>query len=162
MGRSRYKIYDQQAPHFLTCTINNWIPLFTRPVTVQVILDALSHRQQHNDLQIFAYVILENHLHLIARSENLAKEMSSFKTWTAKQLLAILKQQQATRVLKQLAFYRKAHKNDRMYQVWEEGYHPQQIINDEMMRQKIDYIHHNPVKRGYVELASHWRYCRLG
>ncbi len=26
------------------------------------------------------------------------------------------------------------------------------------MRQKIDYIHHNPVKRGYVEEAEHWRY----
>lgn len=26
------------------------------------------------------------------------------------------------------------------------------------MRQKLDYIHHNPVRRGYVDLAEHWRY----
>jgi hypothetical protein len=26
------------------------------------------------------------------------------------------------------------------------------------MRQKLDYIHHNPVKRGYVDIAEHWRY----
>jgi hypothetical protein len=62
MERSRYKIYEQQAPYFLSCTINNWIPIFTRLVTVQVILDPLAYRQEHHDLKIYAYVILENHL----------------------------------------------------------------------------------------------------
>ena len=158
MGRSRYKIYEQQAPHFLTCTINNWIPIFTRPVTVQVILDALAYRQEQRDLKIYAYVILENHLHLIVQSQALQAEISSFKSWTAKCLLEVLKTQGAERILKQLAFYKKAHKTDREYQVWEEGSHPQQIQNDEMMRQKIEYIHNNPVKRGYVDDPVHWRY----
>jgi putative transposase len=27
-----------------------------------------------------------------------------------------------------------------------------------MMQQKIEYIHQNPVKRGYVDQAEHWRY----
>nr|VFK56749.1 MAG: hypothetical protein BECKTC1821F_GA0114240_101218 [Candidatus Kentron sp. TC] len=30
MGRSRYKIYNETVPHFLTCTILNWIPIFAR------------------------------------------------------------------------------------------------------------------------------------
>ena len=29
---------------------------------------------------------------------------------------------------------------------------------DVMMISKIKYIHHNPVKRGYVDEAKHWRY----
>jgi len=157
MGRSRYKIYEQQAPHFLTCTVNNWIPIFTRPATVQVILDALAYRQEQRDLKVYAYVILENHLHLIAQSTALQAEISSFKSWTAKRLLEVLETQGAERILKQLAFYKKAHKTDRDYQVWEEGSHPQQIQNDEMMRQKIEYIHNNPVKRGYVDNPMHWR-----
>jgi len=44
------------------------------------------------------------------------------------------------------------------YQVWEEGFHPKLIQSESMMKEKIDYIHHNPVKRGYVEEAAHWRY----
>ena len=44
------------------------------------------------------------------------------------------------------------------HQVWEEGSHPQMIESDEVMRQKLDYIHQNPVKRGYVDLPEHWRY----
>ncbi|NOQ37082.1 MAG: transposase [Methylococcaceae bacterium] len=162
MGRSRYKIIEPKAPHFLTCTILNWIPIFTRPVTVQVILDALNHRQQHCGLKLHAYVILENHLHLIAQPPNLSKEMASFRSWTATQLIAVLQQQNASRILKQLNFYKKAHKNDRQHQVWEEGTHPQQILNNDMMRQKIDYIHNNPVKRGYIENPTHWRYSSAG
>ena len=158
MGRSRYKIYHAQAPHFLTCTINHWIPLFTRPATVQVVIDALAYRQAQRGLKIVAYVILENHLHLIAQSENLPKEISSFKSWTARQILQVLQEQGATHVLQQLAFYKKAHKRDRQYQVWEEGSHPQLIQSDEMLIQKLEYIHQNPVKRGYVDRAEHWRY----
>jgi len=32
------------------------------------------------------------------------------------------------------------------------------VYSEAVMRQKLDYIHHNPVKRGYVDLAEHWRY----
>ena len=44
------------------------------------------------------------------------------------------------------------------YQVWQEGVGPKLIQKDIVMRQKIDYIHKNPVKRGYVDKPSHWRY----
>ncbi|WP_051459794.1 hypothetical protein [Methylomicrobium lacus] len=91
---------------------------------------------------------MENHLYLIAQSPDLPAEISSFKSWTAKRLLEVLQKQRAERILKQLAFYKKAHKQDRDYQVWEEGSHPEQIQNPAMMLQKIEYIHQNPVKRG--------------
>jgi len=57
-----------------------------------------------------------------------------------------------------MAFFCKSHKNDREYQCWEEGSHPQLIQNEAMLRQKLDYIHFNPVKRGYVDKPEHWRY----
>ncbi len=47
---------------------------------------------------------------------------------------------------------------DRTYQIWQEGYQPKLIQTDGMMINKINYIHHNPVKRGYVDEAKHWRY----
>jgi hypothetical protein len=30
MPRSRYRIMDKEKPHFMTATINNWLPVFTR------------------------------------------------------------------------------------------------------------------------------------
>ncbi len=57
-----------------------------------------------------------------------------------------------------LSFYKKRHKNESEHQLWQEGVHPQQIISDEMLNQKMEYIHFNPVKRGYVEEPEHWVY----
>jgi putative transposase len=61
-------------------------------------------------------------------------------------------------ILRQLAAEKDPRRVDRRYQLWQEGSHPEQITSDEMMLQKLEYIHNNPLKRGYVEDATHWRY----
>jgi len=62
LGRSRYVITERDQPHFLTCTVVEWLPVFTRPEAVQIILDSWSYQRQHEGLKLFGYVILENHL----------------------------------------------------------------------------------------------------
>jgi hypothetical protein len=57
-----------------------------------------------------------------------------------------------------LHFAKRAHKTDREYQLWQEGSHPELVWSEEMMRQKLEYIHRNPVERGYVARPEHWRY----
>jgi len=158
MGRSRYKIYNPQQPHFLTCTVVNWIPIFTRPVTVNILLDSFQYLQKQHQLRLYGFVILENHLHWLAQSENLPKEINRFKSYTAKMIIRYLQDQHQYKLLKQLFFYKKKHKKDRQYQLWEEGSHPEEIQGESMMLQKLDYIHQNPVKRGYVDNACDWRY----
>jgi len=103
-------------------------------------------------------VILENHLHLLIQCENLSKEFPQFKSFTARMLIDYLKACGADHLLQQLAWFRKRHKMDRDYQLWEEGYHPQMIESEDVLRQKLNYIHNNPVKRGYVDEPEHWRY----
>ena len=141
----------------MTCTVLHWVPVFTRTETVEILLDSLRHLSTEG-LKIYAYVILENHMHIIAQSADLRHDVGRFKSYTAKQILAYLKENQVKTVLDQLAFYKKAHKNDRGYQFWQEGVHPEWIQSDEMIRQKIAYIHNNPVTRGYVDEPEHWRY----
>lgn len=94
-------------------------------------------------------------MHLIAASENLSHDMQRFKFYTAKQIIAHLEQRGATKLLKLLAFFKRAHKQDTDYQVWEEGNHPQIIESEAVMRQKLDYIYQNPVKRGYMDQPEH-------
>ncbi len=157
MGRSRYKIVDPQLPHFITCTVLHWIPVFTRPETVEVILESLRFLMK-GGLKVYGFVILENHIHLVVQSEDLNHDIARFKSFTARRLIQYLDENKVTQILEQLAFYKKAHKEDRAFQFWQEGCHPEWIQNDEMMIQKLDYIHRNPVKRGYVDEAEHWRY----
>ena len=158
MGRSRYKIVEPMHPHFITCTILHWIPIFTRMETVQIVLESLNYLQKSDNLKIYAYVILENHLHLIASSDDISKSMQKFKSLTAKEILHYLQQQNAKTILDQLAFYKKAHKIETSYQLWQEGIQPKRIQDEAMMIERINYIHQNPLKRGYVDEAKHWRY----
>jgi hypothetical protein len=57
-----------------------------------------------------------------------------------------------------LSFYKKRHKTESEYQVWQEGFHPQQIKSLKILNQKIEYIHYNPVKSGLVADPEHWIY----
>ena len=158
MGRSRYKIYEPTYPHFVTCTVLHWLPIFTRKESVGIILSCLQFLQKNANLKLYAYVILENHLHMIVQSDDLVKTMKSFKQYTAKELLVLLKKENAKTILEQFHLYKKAHRKESNYQVWEEGYQPKLIQTESMMIGKIRYIHENPVKRGYVDEAKHWRY----
>ena len=97
-------------------------------------------------------------MHLVLSSDDLALSMKKFKSFTAKSILKLLQQRNAKTILEQLAFYKKAHKSETTYQLWQEGIQPKLIQNSAMMQEKIDYIHQNPVKRGYVDEAEHWRY----
>jgi len=159
MGRSRYRITSNGVlPHFHTCTVVGWLPIFTRPTTVQIILDSWTYLQKNDDFTLHGYIILENHLHFIASSDNRNQHIKRFKSFTARKIIDYLEEQKVSMLLKQLAFYKLKHKTASNYQFWQEGTHPQQIINEQMMLQKLDYIHYNPVKRGYVDLPEHWRY----
>ena len=158
MGRSRYKVYEPTYPHFITLTILHWIPLFTNTRSVDILLECFRYLQEHDNLKIYSYVILENHLHLVASSDDISKTMKKFKSYTAKKLLELLEKENIHTILEQLAFYKKAHKKMTTYQVWQEGMQAKLIQNEKMMIQKIEYIHNNPIKRGYVDVAWHWRY----
>lgn len=162
MGRSRYTITEPDKPHFMTCTVVEWLSVFTRPEIVQILLDCWHHQREHAGMRLYGYVILENHLHFIAQAQDLNKCVSSFKSFTARRIIDFLHAQRADRLLEQLRLARRAHKIDRKYQFWQEGVHPELVFSDVMMRQKLDYLHANPVKRGYVSLAEHWRYSSAG
>ena len=112
MGRSRYVITEPDKPHFLTCTVMEWLPVFTRPDAVTILLDAWSYQRHHNGLRLYGYVILENHLHFVAQAPRLDKCVSSFKSFTATQLIELLEQHRVERVLQRLRFAKRAHKRD--------------------------------------------------
>ena len=158
MGRSRYQFGDIDAPHFLTNSIVNWLPLFSSPTITQIVLDSFSYLQKEDNLQLHGYVIMENHIHWIARHDNLPKTVSRFKSFTARKIIDHLKQSGHPQLLNELSFGKKSHKTTSQYQVWQEGSHPQMIDGLDMLRQKLDYIHYNPVRPGYVDEAIHWRY----
>ena len=120
-GRTRYQIGECPFPHFLTCTVVGWLPVFTRPETVQIVLDSWQFLQDQDRLVLFGYVVLENHIHFIASAENLAKEVGDFKSYTARRIIDYLSERHVRTLLDGLEYHKVRHKTDRPFQLWQEG-----------------------------------------
>jgi putative transposase len=158
MGRSRYKIGETANPYFITCTIVGWQPAFTSPDLVEIVLDSWRFLRERERMSLLGYVVMENHLHFIGTGENLSKELGDFKSYTARCIIDRLRETGRSSTLDLLRHFKLPHKVDREHQFWQEGSHPQMIADEAMMWQKLDYIHKNPVRRGYVDDPIHWRY----
>jgi hypothetical protein len=46
--------------------------------------------------------------------------------------------------------------NNKDFQFWQQHNHPIELSSNEIIQQRIDYIHENPVKAGLVENPSDW------
>ena len=158
--KSRYKILNNDdSLYFLTLNVLLKIPVFTNSSFMDIIINNLKFYRNNQQLKIFSFVIMDNHIHLIAsHKENLSKVIRNFKSFTAKELIAQLKKDSRSWILNLLKENKADYKTDSIYQFWQEGNHPKQIQNVEMFNQKVEYIHYNPVKRGLVSDAKDWIY----
>ena len=159
MTISRYKIFEgDKNPYFLTCTVVDWISVFKIPEITQIILDSLLFLIKSNRLILHGYVIMEHHLHLIASANDLVKEMRGYKSYTAHMIIDFLHANGMTAILKQFEYFGKRNKKNLQYQFWQKGSHPKIILNREILNQKLEYIHYNPVRQGYVDDPINWQY----
>ncbi|MEZ0258126.1 MAG: transposase [Chthoniobacter sp.] len=156
--RSRYRIHEQDRAHFITSTIVEWLPVFTSAACCEILVQSLEYCRAHKELRVHAWVIMDNHFHAVFSAPQLAAVIADWKKFTAQALLAQIEREKREWLLERLQRMKAQHKTNSRYQVWQEGVHPQGIHDDAMMVQKIDYIHHNPVRRGWVASPEHWRY----
>jgi putative transposase len=156
--RSRYKIICLESTFFVTSTIVDWIPVFMSDKYYSIVINNLKFYQSKYNLIIFAYVIMKNHFHLIFSNKNISKTMQSFKKYTAKEIIENLKIEDNKKLLTKFELARKDYKTTSKHQVWQEGFHPKEILTEKELWQKINYIHMNPVVKGLVEKPEDWKY----
>ncbi|MBI2809092.1 MAG: transposase [Planctomycetes bacterium] len=157
MTRSRSRFDDQPRPHFITSTVVAWLSVFNRPEAVEIVFDSWRFLQREGML-LYAYVVLDNHHHWIASGDDLGRLVGRFKSYTARRIIDLLTERGATTLLDELHHYKLRHKVSQDYQLWQEGSHPQATLDDEMMLQKLEQVHNNPVRRGFIDKPEDWRY----
>lgn len=152
----KYLISDQNAAHFLSMTIVNWIDVFSRVNQKMAIIDSLRYCQQSKGLIIIAYVIMLNHIHLICRADGelgLSDIIRDFKTYTAKNIIKLIKEEPESRREWMLDAFSKAAKHlkkDIKYKVWKNGNQAKEIFSPKFFKEKLKYIHNNPVEEMLV------------
>lgn len=157
MGRSRYKIYEEHYPYFITSSCSQGISLFADIEIARILLGSFTYIQKEFEITIYAYVIMHNHFHCILEGKDLSSAMKKFKSYTARRIVDYLKTHNRSLLLKRLRI-ENSKNGEKRYRVWQEGFHPKQITDSGMMNQKINYIHYNPVNAGFVDKDVDWRY----
>lgn len=146
------------SPLFISSIIVQNLPLFAIQGVAEIVLDSLHFMQKHKQVELYGYVVMENHIHMIAKSDELPAKIQAFKSYTARRTVDYLKANNHTRLLRILQLGKTNSKKESQHQVWNEGYYPILLHGKNLMLQKLNYIHQNPVKRGYVDRPEHWRY----
>ncbi|HEY5511557.1 MAG TPA: transposase [Prolixibacteraceae bacterium] len=160
MSADSYIIHDQHAVRFLTFTIVEWIDVFSRASYKIEIANSLEYCRKHKGLKLYAFCLMSNHIHLVCRTEEpilMTDFIRDFKKHTAKIILhKILEEPESRRVwmLDQFFYAGKYDKRITTYKFWQEGYHAIQLESNELIDQKIDYVHQNPVRALIVGSAE--------
>ena len=160
----KYKFQDQERLYFISTAIIEWIDVFTRPLYKDIVINSLKYCQQHKDLDIYAYCLMTNHLHLIigTRGRKMEYTLRDMKQFTAKRILEEIEtNSKESRKEWMLAKFEKAGKlnpgND-IYQFWQHDNHPIELASFSMFKEKLDYIHYNPVAEGFIIMLEDWLY----
>ncbi len=83
------RIYNQQGVYFVTFTVHQWVDVFTRNEYKDIIVDSLRYCQNAKGLDIYAWVLMSNHLHLIigSKQNKLSDIIRDFKKFTSSKIV---------------------------------------------------------------------------
>jgi REP element-mobilizing transposase RayT len=152
-----YKFHNPKGVYFISFAVVEWLDVFTRNEYKNIVIDSLAYCQKNKGLEIFAWCIMTNHVHLIFRSVGeRAPELivGDFKRFTSKAIVkAIIDNQQESRkefLLNKFEKAAKASANVIKYQFWRHDNKPIELWSNKVIDEKMNYIHNNPVEEGYV------------
>ena len=150
--------------YFLTLTVVNWADVFSRKNHRDAIIESLKYCQKHKGLNLFAYVIMTNHIHLIANANEpflLKDVMRDFKKFTAKKIIEQIREEPESRrewLLSIFMINAAGSKKHSEYKFWQEGNHAIELYREKFVWNKVNYIHNNPVEAGFVKEPQDWLY----
>ena len=162
----KYKIHNQQGIYFLTFSVIDWIDVFIRDEYREVLISSIRYCQRNKGLEVYAYVFMTSHIHLILGAKGLlplAGIIRDLKAFTSRQIRKLLEDdsqviESRNWMIKRMYYVGKCNSSNRDFQFWQQHSHPVELSTDGLMEQKLNYIHFNPVAAGFVDLPEAWTY----
>ncbi|MDQ2180881.1 transposase, partial [Marinifilum sp. D714] len=151
--------------YFVSFAVIEWIDVFTRLEYKEIILDSLRYCQQNKGMEIFAWCIMTNHVHLIFRSVKQQKPeqlLGDFKRFTSNALVTAIKENPRESrkewLLERFKLAASQSSNVKHYQFWRHDNKPIELWSNKVIDEKINYIHNNPVEEGLVTFQEEYIY----
>ncbi len=156
----RYRIVAGVGLYYVTFTVVEWLPVFIDEHACKIITDSLTFCIQNKCLRVNAYVIMPTHLHAIVfdaelQAERLKRTLDDMRKFTGRQLL-----EHSARYLPRsfTERFRLLAGTDRERRFWQPTQHAVGIFTENFWKQKLDYMHHNPCRKGLVLAPEDWRF----
>lgn len=160
----KHKFHNPIGVYFVSFATVYWIDIFTRETYFKILEDSVKYCRKEKGMELFAYCFMPNHIHLIFRdaNENPASLLRDFKKHTSKQILkAIEENPKESRKEWLLWMFRRAGEksaNISTYKFWQHHNQPIELWSTPVIKQKLEYIHNNPVTAGFVSQPTQWKY----
>ena len=160
-----YKFHNPEGIYFVSFAVVEWIDVFTRNEYKNILLESLEYSQKEKGMEIFAWCIMTNHVHLVFRSVKGQKPellLGDIKRYTSKAIVKAIKENpRESRKEWLLEQFKKAgakSSNVNKYQFWRHDNKPIELWSNKVIDEKINYIHNNPVEGGLVFKAEDYVY----
>ncbi len=159
-----YKFIEGVYVYFVTFTLTDWLPLFINPEPIEIVIESLKFCIAEKYLRVHAYVIMPSHIHMLVSDENfendrLQNTLIEFRKFTGHKLADYI--DRALAISLSTVTHITASQG-RSRQVWQPGWHVEAVASEHFLLQKANYIHENPVRKGFVRLAKDWVHSSAG
>ena len=160
MTTERYRIVDDAHVYFVTYSIVEWLPVFVADAACRIVTDSLNFCHEKKGLCTNAFVIMPTHMHAIFfdktfDNERLQRSLTDFRKFTGRSLSDYCAGHLPKCFHETL---RESSTADRERRFWQPSRHPEALLSEKFWRQKLDYLHENPVRKGLVTRAGYWRF----
>ena len=151
-----FMLFSEYYPDYFTATILEWKHLLKQDKYKNIIISSLEFLVKEKRIKVYAFAIMSNHIHVIwqVQSDFQPKDIQlSFMKYTAQMIIKDLRNnhQEVLEIFKVKA-------SDRKYQIWERNPLSVSLWSQPVFKQKVDYIHSNPVVAGLCQFPEEYKY----
>ncbi len=160
----KYKFHNKNGLYFVSFATIHWIDVFTRQVYFNVLADSVNYCRKEKGMELYCYCFMLSHVHFIFRSTKgePSELLRDLKRHTSRRVIETIKDnpQESRKEWLLWMFERAGKKNatTNKYQFWQHHNKPIELWSESVIKQKINYIHNNPVESGFVTNAVDWKY----
>ena len=146
MQIQRKSCFDIGRTYFFTGTIQQWLPLLSSNENKELIVNYLKELSGRAFIKVYSFVVMPNHVHFIwqqLQKNGKVTPQGSFLKYTAHEFLKVLKQDGISKLYEVNAANKK-------YEIWQRDSLSREIVSKEFAKQRLDYIHFNPVSGKWI------------
>jgi REP element-mobilizing transposase RayT len=149
-------LFCEFYPDYFTATILEWKHLLKQDKYKDIIISSLEFLVKNGRIKVYGFTIMSNHIHLIWQVQQgyQRKDVQlSFMKYTAQMIIKDLRNSH-----KEVLEKFRVKTSDRKYQIWERNALSISLWSQSVFKQKLDYIHANPVVAGLCRFPEEYKY----